>query len=388
MAQIKYYLAILGSLLSLLLPIGGVYLFYTNQSTPFLIMGLIIACIGLLLNKTMQNLRIKYRQNVEYDEFGRSKSKGAYERLSKKERDAIDLQKTLDMERIVDSSAIKKITKKGSKTPLEDLNGLIGLEPVKEKVKEMVARMEFEQEELSKMSRKEKREAKNNLSMSGRHMVFYGSPGTGKTTVARILTGFLNKYGYISENKCIEIDGNFLKAGIDTATKTELIVREAFGGVLFIDEAYSLMDGGFGMDAIATLLKQMEDNRDKFILIMAGYTNEMKDLLRSNPGFESRVKEYLDFPDYSNEEMFEIAKLMAKEQKFKIGSDCLYPLYERFDNEKKLKSFGNARTVRNIIDEAIDRHTLNLSRKTISPEDRYILREPDINVNIRKNTIW
>lgn len=388
MNNLKYYLIIALSAVSMLSPIIGICLWFTNKSVWSLLLTVLLFVISLLLNKPIQELRIKYRQKVEYDEYGRSKSKGTYERLSKKEREQIDLQKTLDMERIVDSSALKKITHKGSENPMEDLNRLIGLEPVKEKVSEMVARMSFEKEEISKLSKKEQRKANLNLSMSGRHMVFYGSPGTGKTTVARIITGFLYENGYIKENKCIEIDGNFLKAGENTSTKTELVVRESFGGVLFIDEAYSLMDGGYGVDAISTLLKQMEDNRDKFILIMAGYTNEMKYLLRSNPGFESRVKEYLDFPDYSNDEMIKIMEIMAKEQNFNIGNDCNYILCKRIDNERQLKSFGNARTARNIVDESIDKHTLNLSKGVLKQEDRYIIKEIDINENIRKNTIW
>ena len=144
---------------------------------------------------------------------------------------------------------------------------------------DMVARLQFESR--SNTNKKGKMKTQQQNGMSGRHMVFYGAPGTGKTTVARILTGFLYQYGYIKENKCVEVDGNFLKAGADTALKTELVIRQAYNGVLFVDEAYSLMDSmdGSGREAIATLIKQMEDNRDRFILILAGYTDEMKYLL-------------------------------------------------------------------------------------------------------------
>ena len=332
--------------------------------------------MGLFLNKPMQQLRVRYRNDVEYDEFGRSKRKGKYEYLSKKERDQIDLQKTLDMERIMSSSALKKITKPGSVAPQKDMEQLIGLQDVKTKMKEMVARMEFD--------KNKKKKGEN--SMSGRHMIFYGSPGTGKTTVARILTGFLYQYGYIKQNKCIEVDGNFLKAGADTATKTELVIREAFGGVLFIDEAYALMDSGDGAgdEAIATLIKQMEDHRDKFILILAGYTNEMQRLLAQNPGFASRIKEYLDFPDYNQQEMRNIFKLMAEEQGFSVQDETWTVFDARINKERQINAFGNGRTARNILDESLDKHALNFVEGILTQDKRYVLCPQDINPDVKR----
>ena len=253
-----------------------------GSSTPMMIGGIILSIVALIAIKPLHEMRIFYRSKAEYDEFGRSKSKGSYERLSKKERDAIDLQTTADMERIVSSEVLKKITKEGSKNPDSDMNELIGLQPVKDKMHEMVARMEFEAEDAKDKKKKKKKKNATTLeetSFSGRHMVFTGSPGTGKTTIARIMTGFLYKYGYIKENKCVEVDGNFLKAGEYTEQKVKLVVQRAFGGVLFIDEAYALMYGAGAADAIATLIKQMEDNRGRFIVILAGYTNEMRELL-------------------------------------------------------------------------------------------------------------
>lgn len=232
-----------------LLPAGAIaYYIYMPKSNVNIGIAVLLAAAGIALNKPLQALRVKYRHDVEYDEFGRSKSKGNYEYLSKAERDKMDLQKTLDMERIMDSSALKKMTKKGAKDPEKEMNSLVGLVPVKNKMREMVARMKFEKGQGKK---------KEITSMSGRHMVFYGSPGTGKTTVARIITGFLYKYGYIKENKCVEVDGNFLKAGSDTATKTELVIRQAFGGVLFIDEAYALMESGDGSGEQIKILSQI-----------------------------------------------------------------------------------------------------------------------------------
>lgn len=747
--HLKYNLAIFASLLDLaVIFIGGALLAWgiMEKGNPFkTVPGIVLILIGLALWYPCRTWRVQTRRDVEYDEFGISKSKGNYEYLSKKERDQIDLKKTADMERLLSATALKKMTKPGSTLPMKDLQNMIGLLPVKQKIEEMVARMQFEQDELSQKGKRNKQ--KNMGAMGGRHMCFTGAPGTGKaqplyskvltptgfvrmgdikvgdmvvtpngenvkvlgvfpqgvksiyeikfkdggkcrcsdehlwkvqtrqdrlrkeyriiqlkdmidnvicdeygdsranysielvgnidfpekdffikpytlgallgdgsftgkhgtsigfttadteiinkmiselpeglqwnhttskirpyqyrlskintsdiakynkakyieelkrlglfgtysdtkfipkeyltasynqrlellrglldtdgsistkaeirfstasaqlaqdimelirslgglsyhvvkpsayrnvfgervlckpshsitasfsfdniipfhlqrkinrltpnrklkryiesieyvgeeecqciyidhpdhlyvtddyiithnTTVARIMTGFLYKYGYIKDNKVIEIDGNFLKAGTESALKTELVVRSAYGGVLFIDEAYALMESGDGSgeQAIATLIKQMEDNRDKFILIIAGYTNEMKMLIDQNPGFESRIKEYLDFPDYDYIEMREIAQSMANQNNFCIDDKA----YDVFDaivaRERKLRSFGNGRTVRNIVDKAIDRHTLNLARGVIPADKRYTLCSEDFQ-NLKLGTI-
>lgn len=389
---LNYNLSIFAStLLVLLIIVGGAFILIGSfgGGTIVAIMGCISVLITLIAWYPAREWRVNSRREVEYDEFGISKSKGRYEYLSKQERDKIDLQKTADMERLVGATAIKKMTKKGSEHPMEDLKKMIGLKPVKEKVEEMVARMKFEKEELEQSKKKKKKKDNQpKAALSGRHAVFYGSPGTGKTTVARILTGFLYEYGYIKENKCLEIDGNFLKAGTESALKTELVVRAAYGGVLFIDEAYALMDSGDGSgeQVIATLIKQMEDNRDKFILIIAGYTREMKALIDQNPGFESRLKEYLTFPDYDAYEMRQIASSMANDQGFYIDNGA-YDVYDEIvARERKLKSFGNGRTARNIIDKAIDRHTLNLARNQLPAEKRYTLCSIDFQ-NLQLGTI-
>jgi hypothetical protein len=202
---------------------------------------------------------------------------------------------------------------------------------------------------------------------------------THNTTVARIMTSFLYKYGYIRDNKCIEIDGNFLKAGTESAIKTELVLRHAYGGVLFIDEAYALMDSSdnSGEQVIATLIKQMEDQRGKFILIIAGYTNEMRRLINANPGFESRIKEYLHFPDYNMVEMREIFCYMANKNNFTVNANALDHYDAIIEKERRSKSFGNGRTARNVLDKVIDKHTLNLATGVLQPEDRYRLCTQD-----------
>lgn len=380
---IKYYLLIILSAACSVAPAAGIAVAFFTGTAAGTAAGCITAVAGLALFKPVRDMRVVARNEVEYDEFGFSRTKGKYEYLSKAERNQIDLQKTADMERVMDSSALKKMTRQGSADPDGDMEDLVGLAPVKQKMDEMVARMKFEQ-----MENRGKKKSERKNSMSGRHMVFYGPPGTGKTSVARIITGFLYKYGYIRENKCVEVDGNFLKAGGNTALKTELVIRHAYGGVLFIDEAYSMMDAadGSGTEAVATIIKQMEDNRDRFILIMAGYTNEMSVLLRTNPGFESRIKEYVDFPDYGNGELETIFRIMARQQGFTVSDEACRMFAERIERERRSPSFGNARTVRNILDESMDRHALNYVNGTIPSTARHTLCGLDVSRELKRKT--
>lgn len=307
----------------------------------------------------------------EYDEFGRSKKK-SFENLTRKEREELDLQKAAQMEQLLSSSVIKKITKHGSENPEKDLSELVGLSAVKEKITEMVARMKFEKEAGNIK--------KSGYGMNGRHFCFYGSAGTGKTTVARIIAGFLYQQGYIKENKVIEINGGFLKEGEYSETKTKLVIQQAYGGVLFIDEAYSIIEGNgnYGKAVIAELIKEMEDNRDKFTVILAGYKNDMKRLVDTNEGFKSRIKEYLEFPDYSVEEMKQIFENMAHSSNFVVSEEAMLNFEIRANKEKNLLSFGNGRTVRNVLDESIDRHALNYGRGEIDKEKKFVLCGCDI----------
>ena len=201
MKHIKYNLVIILSVVLIFLPfvcvVGGLILYRTYQQEWILIVGAIVSAAALFALKGVREWRVKTRREVEYDEFGLSKSKGHYEYLSKAERDQMDLQKTADMERLLNTTAIKKMTKQGPKDPVKELNDMIGLEPVKDAVMEMVARMQFETEEKK---RNKQKKGKNATQPSARHMIFYGPPGSGKTTVARIMTSFLHQYGYIKEN--------------------------------------------------------------------------------------------------------------------------------------------------------------------------------------------
>lgn len=395
----SYPLVILLSTLSTLLPIaGGVYLVYVlcKGDEPVLSMAFLMIAIlqRFAFKQPLANLYQKAIQDNEYDEFGRSKKK-SFANLTRKEREEMDLQKAAQMEQLLSTSVLKKITKKGSPNPEKDLQELIGLQSVKDKVTEMVARMKFEQETDSRKKKKEKKE----YGANGRHFVFYGSAGTGKTTVARIIAGFLYEYGYIKENKCVEIDGNFLKAGDMSDTKAKLLIQQAYGGVLFIDEAYTIIDGNtnYGKAVIATLIKEMEDNRDKFTVILAGYKNDMKRLLDANEGFKSRIKEYLEFPDYSNEEMKKIFESMAHASGFAVSLGAIENFAVRCEKERKLSSFGNGRTARNVLDETIDRHALNYGQGKLvrtengvtygNADNKFMLCACDVSTNVNKSVL-
>ena len=365
-----------------LLMIGGVLLaLYRYPEIPFY--AWIMMSVGFFLkiaNKPLERAFNRNMESMEYDEYGRRKGMEDYSSMSRKERLQVDKQKLAEMERIVSSSALKRMQHPGAKDPDGAMNGLVGMEPVKKQMKMMAARMEYDRENQKK--RKKKSGANT---ASSRHMMFFGSPGTGKTTVARIMTGFLYKNRFIKENKCLETDGNFLKASTtaDTAAKTELVVRQAFGGVLFVDEAYALLSGdAAGEAAIATLIKQMEDNRDKFVLILAGYTDEMNRLINSNPGFASRFKDYVRFPDYTVDEMCDIFSYMVNQKGLCVDGEAMERFRVRIAKEKQGKHFGNARTVRNVMEECIDHHAVHIKDGELSGADRYKLVGMDVSENV------
>lgn len=265
----------------------------------------------------------------------------------------------------------------------EELDQLIGLDSVKRMVKKIKA-----------YAKRNKGEAGFNL-----HMCFYGNPGTGKTEVARILSRILYDAGVLAEAKLVETDGHGLLGKFvgETAPKTEAKIDSAMGGVLFIDEAYALVGshtatGGatnYGEEAIAVLLKEMEDRRGQFCAILAGYKDEMRRMLSANPGFESRIQFTLDFPDYSREELGQIAVVFLNKKKYTIDQAALDLLLDVAEYYRTQKNFANARTIRNILDQVI----MNQNLRTEDTEgDSTIIRSDvedyiaDENIDLQKKT--
>ena len=228
----------------------------------------------------------------------------------------------------------------------EELDELVGLSSVKRMIKKIKA-----------YAKRNKGDADFNL-----HMCFYGNPGTGKTEVARILSRILYEAGVLDEAKLVETDGHGLMGKYvgETAPKTKARINEAMGGVLFVDEAYALSGGktvngssNYGEEAIATLLKEMEDHRGQFCVILAGYKDEMQKMLSANPGFESRIQFTLEFPDYTREELEEIAMKFLAKKKYAIEPDAMSLVLDITDYYRKEPNFANARTLRNILDQVI-----------------------------------
>lgn len=241
-----------------------------------------------------------------------------------------------------------------------ELDNLIGMTKVKAQIHEMIRLVKYYKES-----------GKNVLNSFYLHTVFVGNPGTGKTTVARILTSIYKALGILERGHMIETDRQGLVAGFvgQTAIKTAGKVDEAMGGVLFIDEAYALSQrhggahGDFGDEAIQTLLKRMEDHRGEFFLFVAGYPHNMDNFLKTNPGLNSRFDKVLKFDDYEPEDLYAISEFMFRDQGIQVNAVAKKYLatYFEFIYEIRDKFFGNARTVRQIVNEAIKNMNLRLA---------------------------
>ena len=265
-----------------------------------------------------------------------------------------------------------------SREGLDALKDLIGLEPVKRDVRTLISFIEIQ---------RQRERAGLRAAPVSYHCVFTGNPGTGKTTVARILAEVYREMGVVRKGHLVETDRSGLVGEYvgQTAVKTNKVVDSALDGVLFIDEAYSLVQGGekdYGREAITTLLKRMEDDRKRLVVILAGYTGEMKAFLDSNPGLQSRFTRFIDFPDYSAEELAKMFLMKAEACQYFCGADVRAALVEvmRRAVAHKDKNFGNGRFVRNLFEDAIQRQAVRLSEMSpLTPEMLAELTLPDVN---------
>ena len=262
--------------------------------------------------------------------------------------------------------------------PYKELDELIGLESVKEEVHTLA--------NFAKIQQQRKAQGLKVPKMSF-HLVFTGSPGTGKTTVARIVARIYKDLGILKSGHTVETDRSGLVAEYvgQTAMKTNAVIDSALNGVLFIDEAYALVPenagSDYGQEAISTLLKRMEDDRDKLVVIIAGYPNEMKRFIDSNPGLQSRFTRYINFPDYTDGELFDIFTLYLNKNQYTMTDDAAALLMENLSYvvANKTKNFGNARYVRNLFERAVEQQANRLSAKrSISDEELSQLTKEDI----------
>ncbi len=255
---------------------------------------------------------------------------------------------------------------------------LVGLLPVKKRIKEIAALLLVE---------KARTRLELPRTMPGLHMSFTGRPGTGKTTVAERISQILYKLGYLRKGHLVTVTRDDLVGQYvgHTAPKTKEMIKRAMGGVLFIDEAYYLHKQGnerdYGAEAIEILLQDMENKRDEFVIIFAGYKDLMNTFYESNPGLSSRIAHHIDFPDYTNGELIQIAELFLKKQGYKFNPRALKVFEEYIEKRRKLPFFANARSIRNALDRTRLRHAnrlFNRMGELLTRDELMTIEEMDI----------
>ena len=294
------------------------------------------------------------------------------ERLAREEFMKVK-QRILERERLQKEEKEKRI-----KALVDELNGMVGLSEVKEEIQSLINLIKI---------RKLREEMNMPVMDMSYHMVFTGGPGTGKTTVARLVGKIYKELGILSDGKMIETDRSGLVAGYvgQTAMKVHDVVKEAMGGILFIDEAYSLvnpdMPNDFGTEAVDALVKLMEDNRDDLVIIVAGYTDEMENFLKSNTGLISRFNKFINFPDYTKEELVSILAVMAEKAGLKIDDAAKQKVLELLRKKRKeqWKDFGNARGMRNMFEKFVVNQANRLVKlENPTRDDLMTIKEEDV----------
>lgn len=364
------------------------------------------------LNESVSELGFDFvpRQHItELNQEGYYKSCEGEEKKSEKQNESIvkndapygqdvsvsdlveKVNKIVDAIKVVDQSADSEVENAKVSNPdektleelLEELDGLVGLDKVKADVRSLM--------NFIKVAKMRKKKGLKVPTISY-HLVFTGNPGTGKTTIARLVAQIYYKMGLLTKGQLVETDRSALVAGYlgQTAIKTQKVIQEALGGVLFIDEAYALAGAGedsYGKEAIETLLKGMEDHRDDLVVIVAGYDKLMHRFIDSNPGLRSRFNKFFNFPDYNGDELVKIFECFCESNGYAISNEVTAMLLEQFGKayETREEHFGNARAIRNVFETAIcyqaDRIADNVD---VSEEELVILTKEDVSLALEE----
>ena len=278
------------------------------------------------------------------------------------------------------ASAPEPVKQRTVEELLAELDALIGLARVKREVHRQVAMLRVE---------RLRAEAGLKSPTITRHLVFTGNPGTGKTTVARLVSGIYRALGLLSQGQLVEVDRSELVAGYlgQTAVKTSEVVARAAGGVLFIDEAYSLTGDQYGTEAVDTLVKEMEDRREDLVVIVAGYPAPMQQFVAANPGLASRFRTTIEFADYSDDELVEILTLLAGGADYQLTAEALARFRELLAVAPRGTTFGNGRFSRNTLEAAIGAHAWRLREVEVPSTDQLRQLLPQDLDEDRQNTL-
>lgn len=301
----------------------------------------------------------------------------AARQIKKDEKPAAPTNKAEDIQKKNPALKVQENKEEEPGAPMRELQALVGLENVKDEI-----------EGIANFAKIQKMRKDNELSCAGMsyHLVFTGNPGTGKTTVARIVSRIYKELGLLSKGHLVEVDRGGLVAGYvgQTATKTKEVLDSAMGGVLFIDEAYTLAsedDKGFGQEAIDTILKTMEDNRENLCVVVAGYDDLMENFIDSNPGLRSRFTRYIHFDDYKPDELMAIFMQNVNKNQYKLGRGVKTKLNAYFEElyTNRDENFGNGRSVRTYFEQVITNQANRLAKEAdLSKEDLMTIKTEDL----------
>ncbi len=349
--------------LSIFVPVAaicgtGIICLCVSQGTLNYKVAVTSIAVTVVLVKVSGYFRVEFRQQAIGNSV-RNTTTG-YKYLSKKQRDVIDMITRQQNEAALSEREFRSMLHNGSKKPDEDLESLTGLQSVKEKVLELKAQMIYG-------GKKEQR---------GFNMCFLGNPGTGKTTVAGIITGYLHKYHFLKRNQYVVVDGASLVSSADPMRRVNLLLARSKGKLLFIDEAYAIAFEPYGNSVLTAILNEMESDRKNTMVIFAGYKKEMHELFKMNSGLQSRINTYIFFEDYVFGELKEIIKNMLKYHKFDIAPEALEKTFDIFKHHAEAGTFANARSARNICEDAIGQHRVRLMTKQTN--NKYLIEPADI----------